>query len=374
MEYKTKLEELTKLLDALASYDDEVYQEDFRQLKLLIEGLETNFKNYDIKEMELAEILKANYEYSKVLFKFYPYFRKFYKIGKNFYPYEINNYVYSKISNQDCLDLARIFFEEQGNFFTKQLERFYKEAKDHLSFIRPNDYTDGQITYLNTSNEAFVIIPDHKNFKKVITAVHELEHVIDAYNNPKFHSAYMVREATALTLELIASDRINSLLGTKKENLKRRYELDSVISTDASLAYYNFQLLHHLKKFNGNENELFNYFNSKGFIKADVLTLNSSTLFSQCYYQIAYMIAVEIYTLYGKDKELALYIIKQIVMKANSDNIIDLLDSCGIHLNENMHGYKENLEKELIKKNAIKYCKQHSFLFLQYIFDNFLLF
>ena len=355
MGYKIDLDELSKILDGLVAFDEKAYQEDFRQLSLLFNGLKSNFENFRVTEFKLEDNLSRNYNISELLRVFYRYYRNFYKISQKFSTFDIADYVKLSLSDKDCLDLVRSFFAEQGDFFAKPLELFYKQINSHISFIKPNENTSGQMVYLSSIKQAFVVIPNSESIEKVLTTVHEFEHVIDAYNNPLFHQAEIVRESTAVFFEMIAADRINDMLNTGIENLKRRYLIDNIISNDIDYVYYNFQLLHHYGLFKGKKEDLYAYLNTKGFNEYAIEQLSFLSLSLQSYYLISYMIAVEIYVLYGKDKELALFIIKQIVMEANSDNIIEVLDKYGIHLNENMYNYKKDLENELIKKNVIEW-------------------
>ena len=49
------------------------------------------------------------------------------------------------------------------------------------------DNCDGEIHYLKTTGDAFLLAPDHKDIRKVTILTHEFEHVIDCFNNPDFY-------------------------------------------------------------------------------------------------------------------------------------------------------------------------------------------
>ena len=67
------------------------------------------------------------------------------------------------------------------------------------------------------------------------------------------------------------------------------------------------------------------------------------SLVNDYYYQISYLTAIELYNIYKNDQEYALFILKELITKANDDNILQFLEHFGICLGESLSGYEDSL-------------------------------
>lgn len=291
---------------------------------------EMSLKDKLLWDIRLLDNYSDSYKIIKLLYK--------YLILDNYIPH----YETCIMSNHDVIEEAYYFFGQYGKFFTEPLNNFKKDLSSHLEF---SDEAINSETYFMSNKEAYMIIKNYKNICKFTTLLHELQHYIDNYNNPSFRKKYLIRESAAIFMELIGTDYISKITGLINEGNKRRRELHSIIGDTTFNIYYKTQLLNIAKRNIDNDIEDIKillkkmiHITEKGI---DVLTRTS--LDEDYMYQIAYLIAIELYNLYKDDEERAIYILKNIIMYGDNDNIYDLLDIFGISICQSVIRYEKKL-------------------------------
>ena len=277
--------------------------------------------------------------------KFYPYIRTFVKKGIYIETLFQPNYHEIIINDNEALNIAGNFYSDLDLFFKKQFDSFYNEASDHLEFIKPNINTEGEIHFFESFGEAFAFIPDYPNFTKVSILIHELEHIIDSFSNPKFYTNLVIREVTAMFMEIIGCDYLEEVLDIKGDSNVRKFYIYAINKMNADDLAYKIQLLHLIRKNKQLKNkDLMNLLiNEYNFSKNVIDELSNYSLEEDYYYQISLLCAIELYYIYKKDKDLALYIIKDIILNANDDNIFEYLNKYNINLNERVFCYEDEL-------------------------------
>lgn len=344
--FKIDISFIKELKNNLLLYDPSNI--DIERLDILIRKLENNFEVDDTNDKSLNN-LRDNLEYYNDFKHLYKIVRKFASTGMYIDSIATPTYNVQHLSNEECLALANDFFKNQGEFFYQKFYDFYKDADSHLEFISPNNSTDGEIHYFNSYNEAFVFVPDHDNFTKASILIHECEHVIDSFNNPNFYNNLIIREVAAIFMEMIGVGYLGNQLNLSDAPYMRRLSLHSIVKLDAYTIFLKNQLLYLI-----NENKrlsdkklkriLYNKYNmSYKFIEF----CNQYNLYEDYYYQISQLIAIELFDLYKKDKDKALYILKDIIMNGTDDNIFAILDKYNILLIEHVEQYEDELCKKL---------------------------
>lgn len=345
--YDIKTSNLEKLLDVLKLYAQEpVVLTDIYCLSNYIKRLERNFSDQDIS---LYERLIDDADEIHFYKPFYPFSKKFAAIGRPQDKLSFKTtYTSFPMSDEQVMEDARIFFQAQGDFFSSQFDDFDSEAQDHLKFIDESSATAGETLTIKSTGEAFVFVPNYSNITKFTILIHELEHGMDFFANPDFLDIHIIRETSALFFELLASDFIAKKYQLFDDNFQRRNYLHTLIKSQATILKDKYQLLELVnKRRNSSEKKLFEYLDKNGFNREDIEFFLEANLTQDNSYQLPYLIAVELYVLYHKNKKLALKILEDIILNANQYNILEILSKYGIVLNQNMLRYEDCLYKKI---------------------------
>lgn len=345
--YDIKISDLKLILNTLNLYaNDSVVTSDIHCLGSYISRLENQFLDQDISLYEKLLDDAGDLHFYK---PFYPIFHKFAELGRCQDELSFKNvYTPFYMSDEQAMNDAKEFFQLQDEFFYSQFEEFNDEANNHLKFVDKDADTDGETLMLKSTGDAFVFVPNHSNITKFTILIHELEHCIDFFNNPNFLDDYVIRETSAVFFELLASDFIASKYNLFNDGFQRRSYLHTLIKSQAAILMDKYRLLDLINdKKDLNEQELFAYLVMNNFDIDDIYFLSEATLMQDNSYQIPYLIAVELYVLYYKNKELALIILQDIILNATQYNILDILSKYGIVLNTNVVQYENDLYKKI---------------------------
>lgn len=345
--YDIKISDLKDLLNILRQHCYEpVVQADIYRLSNYIKRYERNFSDQQIPLYErLADDADEVYFYKP----FYPYSKVFSKLGRRQNELSFTtSYTPIQISDEQVVDDAVNFFEDKGDFFLSQFQDFCDEADDHLKFIDDKVETAGETLTLKSTGEAFVFVPNYSNITKFTILVHESEHVIDFFNNPNFLDVHVISETAAIFMELLACDYIAKKYSLFDDNFQRRNYLHSIIKSQATILRDKIKLLDLVNKNRElDEETLFKLLNKKGYPVEDIKYFLEATIEQDSAYQLPYLIAVELYIIYHKNKKLALKILEDIIMNADQHNIFDVLRKYGININEHILEYEDMLYKKI---------------------------
>ena len=351
--YNIQLSDLEAILDVLLAYDDDkIVNNDIDTLKTAITRLKNNFNVPDNLTFieKIARDLSLYGDYKK----HYSYVSEFVEQGLLIEEAYKPEYKPIVISHSENIELCRDFFSQHGTFFSNAFEEYCEDIHDRLMFFEPNKYSEGEVHFLETTGDAFVLIPNHPNLTKTSISMHEFEHVIDCFNNPLFYRNKIVREVGSLFMEMIGCDYLAKKFSLKNDNVHRRLNVHSIIKCAALYTADKMEILKLIKGYqNANEESIIKNLNKRfGMSKADIDFLLECHLASDFYYQISYLIAIELYTIYCIDKDKAIYILIDIIMNANDYNYRNILNKHNIVLNSSVKKYEDdmclklNLKKE----------------------------
>lgn len=345
--YDIKINDLKELLQIL--YDnsnDSMVLRDAIRLENYIKRLENNFCTED--SSSLLERMAGDIQLLPFYKPFYPFIERFLNTGVNPCDFDTEiTYKTIRLSDRQIVSDTQAFFATQGESIYKNYCDFIEEASDHLRFISPRTNTDGETISLKSIGESYVFSPNYSDITKFTILVHEIQHVIDFYINPDFSDYYIIRECIAIFRELIACDFIADKYNLKDENYKRQYVIHATIKCQAYNLGYKMEILNIINKNRSlNSSELLKLLEKKGFDKEDVEFYFEEDISTNYVYQIAYLIALELYSLYKVDKEKCFLVVEDIINNGNPINILSLLSEYGISLNNSVDTY----EKKLLKK------------------------
>ena len=342
--YKIRMEYLKQLRDMFESFvDDPMVARDYLRLDLLIERLEHDFQQTADND-GIVDQLGEDYKHWADFRKYVPKLKRFFNGGLYFSEAVSPKFKEIKVSDEDTVMLAREFFSKQGEFFVKHFDNFLEdEAEDHIDFFDPSKHSSGEMMYLHTTGDKFIFAANYSNIVKPTAFVHEAQHVIDNEANPEFFENNVIRETAAVFMELLATDYFNNFFGLDNQNLLRQFQILSIIKMDTRDALYRDRMIKIYKKIKDYKPDHI-YKRLTKRINTDYADFMADYSIYQLYnYQIPYLTAIELYTLYQVDKDKALNILIDIILNGTPKNIFTLLAKHGISLNKHSHQYEEEL-------------------------------
>ncbi len=342
--YKIRMEYLKQLRDMFENYvDDFMVARDYLRIDMLIERLEHDFQQ-EANNDGIVEQLEEDYPYWGDFRKCHPKIKRFYNGGLYFREAVTPNFKEVKLSDEDTVMLTREFFSKQGEFFVKHFDDFLEDdSEEHIDFFEPTKYSSGEMVYMHTTGDKFIFAANYANIVKPTAFAHEAQHVIDNEANPEFFENNVIRESTAMFMELIATDYFNELLGLGNQNLLRQFEILSIVKMDTRDALIRDKMLRIYKKTNHLTPAHIYKRLTKRLSKDYVDCMADYSMYQLYNYQISYLIAIELYTLYQVDRDKALNILIDIILNGTPHNIFTLLAKYGISLNKHSHQYEDEL-------------------------------
>lgn len=342
---------LNEILNNLREYsfDKDALLDSFR-LELIINRYNSKFSNDDGDNLRslISDDLES-YQFYKPL---YPIIESFVINGYSLEDLDYKaNYTGIALSNCEAFSLVKDFFGEQGEFFYSGFSEFDEEADDHLEFINSDANTDGEMLFLKSTGDAFLFIPDNKNLTKALILVHEIEHAIDSFKNMNFYENTLIRETSAIFMEMIAGDYFAKRYGLFPDNDKRKLSLHFIIKEQANIVIDKIDMLDIIANNSElNDEELFSILESEGYSRRCVEFLMENSIMQDFYYLIPQLIAIELYFIYSQDRRLALRILEDIIMNGTDKNILELISNYGIVLNKNVQRYEDKLLNKVKKQ------------------------
>lgn len=345
--YNIKTKDLETILKVLKSnmYDSVVFTDALR-LEDYIKRIKNGFS--PTETISIFEQIQDDLEYYDFYKPFYPIVDRFIATGRTVDQLD-SDVRYKSILLDDVQVFSDVeeFYGHQSKLFFSQFLCFKEEAHDHLKFVKENLDTDGETLFLKSIGEAFVFAPNYSNITKFTILIHEIQHVIDFYINPHFSDEYVIRETIAMFMEMIAADFIAKKYKLKGENFKRQQYIHAIVKYQSHNIMYKMDTLEIAEQNRGcSQKELFDVLDKEGYEEDDLDFYFEQGITTDYSYQIAYLIAIELYVIYYKDKELALSICEDIIVNGDSDNIFELLDKYGIKLNSNVTSYENKIYKK----------------------------
>lgn len=343
---------LKEILNNLRKYssDEDALLDSYR-LEKVIERCNNNFSSNE--NVDLMELLSDDLNSYKFYRTFYSLIEKFVISGYSLEELDFcTKYTKATLSNDKTFSIVKSFFEEQGKFFHSGFSEFEEEASDHLEFINPCANTDGEMVYLKSTGDAFLFIPDNKDFTKIMILTHEIEHAIDSFKNELFYENTLIREVSAIFMEMIAGDYVAHKYGFIQDSYQRKLSLHYIIKEQASIVIDKMDMLEIIfNNQNLNQDDLFKLLEEEGYSKECIEFLAENTIMQDFYYLIPQLIAIELYFIYiEKDKQLALNILEDIILNASDYSIFDILKKYEIKLCKNVEKYEKMLLSKVKKQ------------------------
>ena len=327
-----------EMLDKTILYSEESLEE------------ELNGEFYDdyLGMVELYSMLKVRLECYEFAF---PMIKNFFRLTKK-YTYDIPMPRTNSLSKNDLLTLCHDFYKFIGGDFYKTFLKNYKSH--HIRFSNSAiDDNAGYTLNIPYLKEAFISITRDYTLNDLITVIHEYEHTNQLQLNPKkiISNTYLYRELDTSFMELVALDYFDKLLNNDDnkrilainhiEIIKRCEALCDAINLFETERKLNIDILDikELKDMASDYCDIPDFFLD--------CTLNEAFNCLPETYVIGYIFAIELYYLYQKDPEKALYHLQKFIMTNLKDeySYFQLLQKLGLNPNENTLNYQNEMIK-----------------------------
>lgn len=247
------------------------------------------------------------------------------------------------IPNAVAVADATSFLASHGPFFKEPLDEFYCDITTHLKFTNKDLEATGGTLYLRSTGDAYVYVSNRHNITKTSILTHELEHVIDFFNNPDMYNSLITREVIPVFMELVSLEHYSEKYNIKNEAYQRMLYTYSTLKERALNFIEKMDMLDTVAKYpNLSDDNLLKLLQDKGFDLNFLIYLIKMPI-QDFYYQIPEIIAVELYFLYQTNKERVISILEDISLHGNDSNILELVASHNIKLTKNIPEYEYHL-------------------------------
>ena len=322
--------------------DNNLYKVEIESLTNLLTDLGYDLGEDLINDFDLKEAFMCDFKLLDKYKEYYKIIKLFANMGiiLDFLGEEYNNLF---LSDKEAVELSYDFFNQYGNFFSKPLNELKQSINSRLQFV--DNLKQSKTYFVDKHNESYMLIDNDHTICKPIFVVHELEHHIDNNKRHDFKTNYLIRETASLFMEIIACDYFQNKFNISDDGNKRRRELHTIIKANAIDIYLKTQLLYISKMhINMEEKELIDIITNKIHInKQGINILMQRSLDMDYFYEISYLIAIELYQIYQYDAERAIYILKSIITNGNNENIFYLLNNYDIKVSNNVLKYEKKL-------------------------------
>lgn len=322
-------------------FDDQYYHEVYNQKKLL-----TRYENRK-NECSQIEFLKDD-------------FGEFADLTTGFPTApEISNV---SLSKDDILELTHDFYKTLNHYFFRRFKKNFAQRYDHIAFIENSkEKFKGVALSILSLKETFIDIHRDYTLTDVITVIHEYMHATSMVINP-YHfldNKYIYSELDTAFIELLAADYLNGIFkGNTGPALKASNHAERI--NDVRNVIDTFKIIGFEERlgcdFDDNselKNAAQKTCNLSGKMLEDMLTIGD---FQPEIYITGYIFAIELYDLYKRDKDLALFFLRSIIeMRCYTyEDYYRQLKKFNLYPNNHMSEYHQELQSDVIRLERLR--------------------
>jgi len=289
-------------------------------LKKIIINEESEVEQLNLENLaEVCDIVPA-------FDRYYPYFEKF--RSKLYRSYSLNSLEEIekdvprgeeekiKLSNDDINELINEFFKSTNREFYDTYTKLYK---DRYSRIRFSDKSlSSYMLFSPYVNKAYVEIGEQEDVEKLVSLAHEEGHSVASLMNPERYISedFFFREIEAIFFDMLASQYFGKELNASNFYKKMNDNLESYYFEAEDILDYKRLAEVCFSQGNPSEDDLVLTDRNLQDTLEDLL-YNDCSIANQVKYGFSYIVAIELFELYQKDKEEALGRLKQIITSKN---------------------------------------------------------
>lgn len=278
--------------------------------------------------------------------------------------YDCNiNYNYINITNEDVLTIIHDHYKSLDNELYKLFMKLYNNRYKSIKFSDEiesyfSNYSDGYCMYINILDKNYINISDCDGVAKLINTAHEIGHAVSYFYNPSFalnKNDIFLSEIASLFFELIITNDVASIIDSYDASLNNIITLEEYYRYSKLLSLHN-NLVNVWLNNNGKvDNKFYQNIKNKYKLTRNIVKESISLRIDiDGVYSIDYMLALSLLNIYKKDKEKAIYILKQIINSSNDsfytiNKYMPNISNFKEEVNNICQNYSKQLNKILIK-------------------------
>lgn len=261
---------------------------------------------------------------------------------------------------KDIIDILHDFFKKATNKETYEIfQKIYNENKKSIRFINANnpDYT-GELIYLEYFHKFYIMACKQNELEDIMTFAHEFGHAIQFFcnfNSSLYKELNIYIEIISIFFELICNEYFQNI--NKKESIITGYNtlnkhLNSSITLNSELTLLRAVQINSNEKITNlrkNIDELIDTLS-----KEDIESMMMLRPATNYIYVIAFNIATNLFMIYKKDTDYALYLAFKIInidLNINKEEYYQILENLGITDINRTRDYNNLLLTRLKKAN-----------------------
>lgn len=237
---------------------------------------------------------------------------------------------------KDIIDILHDFFKKATNKETYEIfQKIYNENKKSIRFINANnpDYT-GELIYLEYFHKFYIMACKQNELEDIMTFAHEFGHATQFFcnfNSSLYKELNIYIEIISIFFELICNEYFQNI--NKKESIITGYNtlnkhLNSSITLNSELTLLRIIQNEKITKLRQNIDELIDTLS-----KEDIESMMMLRPATNYIYVIAFNIATNLFMIYKKDPDYALYLVFKIInidLNINKEEYYQILQNLGV--------------------------------------------
>ena len=256
----------------------------------------------------------------------------------------------------DLVSFVHDFYASLDHDLYRVFKKVFSERKKNLQFTDNRSIT----AFVPSLHYSYINITKEDTVNDYLNIVHEYMHAIcdNMYYRKDYTSNYPFIELPSLFMELIAYDDLadgftSSYEDENGELVKNNIWMQDIATSKANTAltilkYAKYNLieadyLSKIDRFRRKRETLREMKKMTNTNAKTVYDIMKTSSLERTTYTIAYITAIELYYLYLKDPEKALYVLKEIIMMPKKENYAIELENRDIHLNEHAKKYLKSI-------------------------------
>lgn len=355
------------LIDKLKIINELINKEtDKEKLKLLKQDSEILFDFIDecenpIQEEKLSLLLeyKEIKNYLKSINYLWQTYQMFYKTIPS--GIKVPNLKKCNLSADDLLMITHDFFKSQNEFFFQHFLKNFRIRNDHIVFNNNRSSIKGQTILLAGIQESYIEIQRDYTLEDILTVIHEYAHatsiIINPYNTDT--NKYLYNEIETLFMELIAADYVEKMF---KNNFSTIYSSENLNAYlyDAADIFAIINIINgepkNRKGYSTNKELKLIAHEKYDYTSKEINNILNNFDFQSPVYLTSYLFAIELYETYQKDKDKALYYLKQIILLKDlkEKEYFYKIQKMGIMPNEHLKSYYNEVQEKALKLSRTK--------------------
>ena len=240
----------------------------------------------------------------------------------------VQNSYQAKLSKDDILSLTYDFYKWLDPSIFHEFNKRFAERTTHIKFYNTKDANCalGQTFFYPSNHEIFISIYNSNDLSSVLTAIHEFAHAIwfdkVTENNLRAPGRSTYRELESIFMEMLAVDYFSKFPELKKDAKVERASMANSFIMELEALYAKFCIFNEYFIIKEKQNKPIYYYDFLSQAAADlgISVKDIKSIFNKpanqiMPYSLGSLVGFELYHIFQKDPERALWLYKIILSK-----------------------------------------------------------